>query len=425
MIFPVRTSGALAVLILTAAPLSYAQRAAPSLDSLLAAGQVYSPELRVLMVQARMQHLRPSQIAARPDPMIEAVWQPLPVETAQGPIRSQWMLMQRLPWHGARALQRRMAEQEATMADLEAFAFALQLSLNIKRAYFELYRIQELETLVIQHEQRLERFIEVSQARYTVGSGSQADLLHVQLEKNTLQHTRLQLRAAREIHLQTLVRYCRIADLERLAGLVRVSPPTDFPMDADRLMGVALQHHPDLASVAAQLEQSKMGTALAHKAYWPDLAAGLTWTDIRPGTGMGRGRDALGIRLSVSVPLSRSVLQAGVEAARLRESAAHARHDAILTGLQTTIATQVAQLREAYDTIELYEEGLIPQSEVTLETTLAAYAAGQASFQDHMDAERAHYAIDTALINAQVSLLLTVAELEHTLGIDSIDAVTF
>lgn len=418
---PKRPFGAVCICItLMAVPLCQAQTATGVLDSLVAIAHEHNPSLHALYVGVETLKSRPNQIASFADPQVEVQWQALPLETASGPVRSQWHLRQPLPRFGAPALKRKLINEQAVSAEASAGAHVLMLNLRIKLGYIDLYRIAQLERLLDEYEDRITGFVDAARAQYAVATGTQAALLRIQLEKNMLQAERLRLRAAKDTQSLALTQFLGI-DLGELPVVSEWPLPEALALDDQGLFAVALKQRPELHAFASEMRQSDLGTELARTELWPALGAGVTWMDIQSNAAGARGADALGIRVSASIPLSRRQTHARIREAVLIEEEISARKRAFLQELKANISTLVTQYSELLATIALFDDGLIPQADIMLNTTLSAYAAGQASFLDLLEAERMRYSLDGQRVEAAISLLRTAAELERTIGIASWD----
>ncbi|MDE2731063.1 MAG: TolC family protein [Bacteroidota bacterium] len=406
--------------MMPAVSLSQGQSVGVVLDSLYAVAHNHNPGHDALHTRSAILHLRPSQIVSFDDPEIEFMWQALPLETASGPVRSQWHLRQRLPRFGAVALERGIAEEAARVAAISADANRLDLNLKIKRAFIELYGFRQLQRLLESYQGRLLGFVDAARVQYAVATGTQAALLRIQLEKNALESTRLRLGALLDAQQFALTRLLGTGagDLPHIAEWPM---PPRMDLETEDLLAVALERRPEFRIFDSELRQSELGAYLVRKELWPSVAAGISWLDIKPHRYGDGGADALGIRVSASIPLSRSQTRARMVESVLADKEIAARKDAFLQALTAAIATRITQLSRHHATLELYDEGLLPQAEVVLHTTLSSYASGQADFLDLLDAERTRYRLNVERIDAVTSLLQTIAELEYSLGITDLN----
>lgn len=429
------------VLLLTllfAAPASAQDRPeepAPPNAGLLDLGDVLrhvreaNPSLRAARLGADALGTRAAQASALPDPTVSITYQPLPVLTARGAQRTQWRLEQPIPFPGKLRLQGEVADLGADVAAYEAEALAADLVLQAKQAYYELYRIQQIQAFLRDFQAELGSFEEVAAVRYEVGEGTQQAVLKAQLEKNRLAERVLDLQERRRRAAETLARLTNQPGGARSFQAVRLAPPPVPSLDAARLVEVAYAERPEGAALDAAAAQADRQVALAQKGFYPDFGVGLTYFDIAeadvPPT--ATGRDALGVGVSVKVPLQRGRLRAQLEEARLRRAEVEARQEALRTEFRTEIEDLRYALEQEAEALVLYRTTLLPQVATTVEATLAAYTTGRADFLSLLDTERSQLDLRTGYEDTLARYLKTTAALEHALGLTSLtelDALT-
>ncbi len=387
------------------------------LDSLLAEVVTANPTLRAARLDAAALQAVGAQVGALPDPRASAMVMPASVITPMGVQRSRWSVEQMVPWPGVRALRMRQADIFADVAAREADALALDLALEVKQAYYALYRVQRVEALVQTFQQRLQAFAEAAAIRYEVGRGPQGAILQIQLEAQRLNERLLMLEAQQVAARQRLSRL--VHHPLPPGGAVVVATPVPAPVEAAALQALALRLRPEVAALAQAEEAAEVDISLARKAFYPDLGVGLTYIDMAPGETVhgGPARDVVGVLLSATIPLQRGRLRARLEETRIRRAQVGARQDA----LQTEISTQLDELhhhvaREA-ELVALYRDRLIPQANATAEALLAGYTTGQVEYLAFLDAERARFEIQVGYEEALATYRDTVAALERALGL--------
>ena len=92
--------------------------------------------------------------ASLPDPMLNLTVQPEPVQTAAGPQEFMLSANQKLHWFGKLDTRAGVAESQTNVARAQLAAAELATVAKVKRAYYELYFIQQA-TSVTEAEQRL------------------------------------------------------------------------------------------------------------------------------------------------------------------------------------------------------------------------------------------------------------------------------
>ena len=284
--------------------------------------QEANPSLRAARLGADALGTRARQASALPDPTVGVTYQPLPILTARGAQRTQWRVEQMVPFPGKRALQGEIAGLSADVAASEADALAADLLLEAKKAYYALYRTQQVEALVQDFQDELRSFEEAATVRYEVGEGAQQAVLKAQLEKQKLAERLIGLQTRQRQAAETLARLTgRPGDVRRFQRVALERPPVP-DLDAAGLLPIALQERPEVDALDAATTRAARQVDLAKKQFLPDVGLSLTYFDIAD-TEMppsATGRDALALGAMIKVPLQRGRLRAQLEEARLRQA---------------------------------------------------------------------------------------------------------
>ncbi len=392
------------------------------LSTLLAELEANNPSLRAARLEAEALGTRRHQVSALPDPSVMIGYQPYPLLTARGTQRTQWRVEQMIPFPGKLGLQGDIADLSAEVAGFEAETFEQDLLFQVKQAYYELYRIQQQEALILAFEGRLQNFADAAAVQYAVGSGMQQVILKAQLEGNTLLRVTLDLAERRRTAAETLARLLNRPTSDAFLVDIRVEAPLFPRLDEAVLLKIAFKERPEVDALDAAARRADTQIALARKQFMPDFGLSVTYFDVGaadvPPT--ATGRDALAFGVSIKVPLQRGRLRARLEEARVRRAQVEARQEALETSFQTQIADLVSRLRQEAQQLALFQEGLIPQAETTLQATLSAYTTGRTDFLDLLDAERMLFSLGTGYEDTLARYLKMTAALERALGVTSL-----
>ena len=394
------------------------------LAALLAEAEANNPSLEAARLEAEALNTHPRQVSALPDPALMVTYQPWPIATARGTQRTQWRVEQQIPYPGKRALRGEIADLSADVAGFEANTFALDLLLQVKQVYYELYLIQEADRLITAFQVQLRYFEEAAATRYEVGTGTQQAILKAQLEHNRLDIRREQLAEQRRSGLAMLAGLLDRPDSASLSGEVHVATPV-LAVDTTQLVALALEQRPEARALRQAETRAERQIDLAARNFLPDFTVSLTYFDMAradvPPT--ADGRDALGIGLGVKVPLWRGKLRAGLEEAHLKKQQMRTRVEALETTFRTRIEDLTSQLDRQRRRLELFEQVLIPQGETALEATLSSYTTGRTDFLDLLDAERTLFNLQLDRTETYARYLKTTALLERALGVLSLNEI--
>ena len=378
--------------------------------------------LAALRLEAEARHSLAAQLGTWPDPTLAAGYQPLGVLTARGVQRSQWRLEQMIPYPGKLALRSEVAQHGARAAAHDAERLESEIRLQVKEAYYDLYRIQQHEARIRAFAAQLDAFEESASTAYAVGAGSQQAILRIQLERSRLRQRRIDLEAHRVQALETLARLCNWPALPVGA---RVQAPARIleSLDVDSLALAAPVTRPEFRSLAAAARGAQAAVDLAAREFRPDFGLSVTYYDIGryDGLPLGSGRDAVALGLSVKLPVQRVRLRSRLEEARVRQSQVAARQRGLEASIRAQVQAALERWQLAREAQSLLEELLVPQAEAALEASLSAYAAGGSDFASLLDAKRMLFLLEIDRVDAGARVLATQAALEHALGAELLD----
>jgi outer membrane protein, heavy metal efflux system len=423
--------------VLCAAP-ARAQSVASTLDSLVTIAVAANPTISAAAARARAARSRIAPAGARPDPMLMAGIQNLPVSA---PGFSDFMTMkmvgisQLLPYPGKLALRTRAATDEAQAAESALAAARLDVARTVQDAYYDLAFLDRAMEIVARNQAVLGSLATVTQAQYAAGTSAQTDVLRVRTEAARLSDQAVGLAEARHAALARLN-----ASLDRPSG-ASVPPPAipdriaraampdsaaqlhftstalgaraaDSPLlPLDSLQALAIHHSPMLQAHEAEIHAQAARLELARKAHLPDFDVSLQY-------GQRQGRsDMVSAVVSVPLPMQRGRKQdADAAAARAELDALEAEHRAAVAALGAEIATGVSDLERSRTQLALSMRAIIPQARATLASATAGYQVGRVGFASVIDAQASLFTIETAYWQSLTDFAKAVASLQRMVG---------
>ena len=398
-----------------------------TLSTLLDKIRENNPELRASQLEADALSLRSSQVASLPDPRVAITYQPYPLFTARGTQRTQWRVEQAIPFPGKLGLKEDIAGFGAEIAKHETHTFEQDLLFDAKRAFIELYRIQQQQQLIQAFHTRLQDFEENAATKYVVGSGLQQAILKAQLERNALLQQQLSLELLHRSAAETLGQLLNtpVSDMSSELDSVELAMPAGELASEDVLFDAARRLRPEARALEAAQQKTDTQIALAKKEFLPDFGFNVTYFDVGPANipATASGRDAFAIGVSLNVPLWRGKLNAQLAEARTRKNQVAARIEGLDTAFRAQIADLISQISQEKRQLALFQEALIPQAETTREATLSAYTTGRTNFLDLLDAERMLFSLQAGYEDAIARYMKAIAALERALGVSSLSDI--
>lgn len=417
-----RTVAALATTVALAlgrpAPARAAAADEPALAALVSEALAGNPDLKALEQSVAAARARPQQARALPDPMLSIGytnegWSPT-LGTMEDTNLSV-MVGQNLPWPGKRALRGAIAERSAEQVAQRLERARLSVAASVRRAYYGLRQARMLLELVQDQERVWTQIEGVARARYTVGQGVQQDVLRTQIEV-----TRVGQLAAEQRADEAILR----AELNRLLGRPAEAPlepaataPASLEPAALEPLGTAFERlraiSPELAAARSAVEGARLAVDLARKDFKPDLT-------VQAGYMNRGGLDPMWqAGIGINLPLARGRRKAALAEAQAELSAAEQRVAATEQQLRFRTQERLARLESIDRQVQLYEQGVLPQSSLSMEAAIASYQSGRVPFVSVLESLGTLYADRGALVRliaarGQVLASIEEASLEAT-----------
>ena len=392
-----------------------------SVQGLLDYARTQSPELGAMRQEADAATQRVGPAGALPDPVLrvelmninnygtDAAPSLLPWRVGE----TKYTLMQTLPGWGKRELRRDVALADAGQAAARAEATWADLSARIKTSYAEYYRAVGNERQTHAVLALMSQLEQITQARYAGGLATQQDAIRAQLEQTAmrseliaLDNQKRQLRA----RLNGLLGRdgdAALADPRALRPL-----PSLTVADATALAERARANNPLLQVEQARLAGAQRSRELTQRNRYPDLLVGLAPSQ------MGSRVTTWGVMFELNIPLQQESRRSQEREADAMVSAARSRTEALSRQLVGELTGELAAFDAARRTEALIRTQMLAQSELTLQSALAAYENGKVDFATLLDAQRQIRKVRQDLLNTQVEAQIRLADIERIVGAD-------
>lgn len=389
-----------------------------NVESLLVIAREGSPDIRMSRLEAEAARERIQPAGALPDPILRIELENITRNGSQSATLSpaqvgdtKYTLLQPLPFWGKRDLKRAMASAEAEQATGRAADSWSEVAARIKGLYAQYWLSSKALQLSRENIELTRRLEQIAQVRYAGGLAAQQDAIRAQLERSSMDSELVGL----ETEYQQLRRFIN-AMLARSgkAPLAEPSALRSLPatLDAAILGERLLANNPQLAIETARLGGAEKSRELTYQNRYPDFAIGIVPLQVQNRV------DAWSLMLEMNLPLQQGSRRSQErESERLLEAAA-ARKEALGHRLQSELSGAVANLEAAKTTEQITRNRLLPQAELTFKSALASYETGKVDFATLLDAQRQIRNARLALLRAQASQQIRLADIERLLGED-------
>ncbi len=326
---------------------------------------------------------------------------------------TKYTLMQTLPGWGKRELRQEVATADARQAGARTDAAWAELAMRIKSVYAEYYRAAGNEQLTREVLVLMSRLEQIAQARYAGGLVAQQDAIRAQLEQTAMRSELIALEGEkRQLRSRLNALLARDATAPLADPQVLRPVPVLTVSDAASLADRARVNNPQLQAEQARLAGAQKNRDLTWRNRYPDLQVGVAPTQ------MGSRITSWGLMFEVSIPLQQETRRAQEREAQAMVGAAQSRADAVFNQLQGELGGNLAALDTALRTESLVKTDLLPQSQLGLQSALAAYENGKGDFTSLLEAQRQIRKGRQELLKYQADAQMRLAEIERILGED-------
>ncbi|HJW72949.1 MAG TPA: TolC family protein [Geothrix sp.] len=354
----------------------------PVLEDLLQEALAKHPDLQKAGAAVRMDQERIPQAGVLPDPSLSLGLQNDGFKRLEvGRMETSFYSVaftQPLPWPGKRGLRKEVAAIGVDLSEATRARVQMGLEADVRRGYTALLLVRGQRQLLAQQALFLDEAESLARTRYEVGQGSQGDLLRAQLERTRLQQAKWSLEAEERMVLAALNRLRQ----HDPADPILTTTTLDALPEPELLGPEAVEAlSPELAGARAGVRQTEKLLDLAKLDRRPDFAvtAGL----------MPRGSlDPMWqVGVSVSLPIyGRHKQQRAIAEHEHHRQGQGAEVESISSLLRQRTEERTIQIQTLRKTRDLYQGGLLVQSEASFKATLAQFETGRGSFLGALEA---------------------------------------
>ena len=281
---------------------------------------------------------------------------------------------QEIPYPGKRGLRAQVATREAGVRHIQIESVRRAVTDKLKAAYFRLAYLQQTLSVLERNDQLLKDVEQIVESRYRVGKGNQQEVLKAQL-----QHTKI---------LQEITMHHReVGQLE--AQLKQfLNRPQDGPdiqteplaaraltYSAPDLLSLAKQQNPNIQAQQAMLTKTESQVELAKREFRPDFSVQYMYQNTDR-----KFRDYYMASFSVTLP-NRGRRKAELAEAQANQGQANKQLEAEVQQRLAEVQEQYVVAQTSQEQLKIYKDGLIPQSNATFQSALAAYQANRQDFE--------------------------------------------
>jgi outer membrane protein TolC len=328
--------------------------------------------------------------------------------------RRQAGFSQQIPTPPKPTVRGRAASEEAAMAEQEYMATALDVAMNVKTTFHELYYIRRAIAITRENLDILKNVIEIAQAQLKAGKATEQDVLKAQVELDKSDSDLIVLEQQWETmaaEFNTLL-YRPLSEEITIPEKIELSENVPEP---DELYRDALKQKPEILQANAAIRQRDAMLLLAKLKRVPDMTIGVDWMQMLAMPGNST-HGAVDLTFGFNLPIWLNKLKAQEYEARALKAAAEAERDSVVSNSLSQIKSTHYKYVTAKRLEALYADSLVPHAEQALKLAETGYRAAKVGVLDLLDSQRTLLMFRLAHLRATVDRRQRLAELERAVG---------
>ncbi|HSH37411.1 MAG TPA: TolC family protein [Chthoniobacterales bacterium] len=328
---------------------------------------------------------------------------------------AEWMLSQKIPLAGKNRSRARAASAEALAALEEFRRQQLDVVANIRTAYFRLIEAGAQIEVNRRNESLLSQLLEISRAKYEVGTQTQSSVLTAETDLIRLREDRRDLeRDLSNAHSQLNVLMNRPARAP--LGSARDVSVRHASFEPQRLESLALENRPELQRADRRIAAEQQRLQAAKRDWIPEPQVRV---EARSFKGNSQAFQEYDTGVFFNVPLGNWKKYSA------QESEARSSVEMATQELEAARAETSGLVRDALKKVEtfhhhvaLFRDQLLPLATQSVEASRAGYETDKSSFLELIGAQRTLRDSEAAYHRHLADYRIALAELEAVVGVD-------
>lgn len=284
---------------------------------------------------------------------------------------------QEIPYPGKRSLRAQVGKREADTRRADIESVRRDVIEKIKTVYFQLAYLQQTLAILERNNDLLNEMQQIAESHYRVGHGNQQEVLKAQLQHTKiLQEITMHHREAGQLQAQ----------LKQLSNRSQDSPdieterltPRSLTYSVSDLLKTVRDQNPTIQFRQAMLNKAQAEVDVAKKEFRPDFNLQYMYEN-----NDRKFRDYYVFTFGINLP-NRSRRKAELAEAEANRQQASKQLEAELQQRLADVQQVYVTAQTSAEQLNIYSQGLAPQSEATFHSALAAYQANRQDFQTLM-----------------------------------------
>jgi outer membrane protein TolC len=391
-----------------------------TLDSYVEETLRNNPEINAAKARWQASAKRPAQEGTLPDPMIGVDWQNVSFDSITLDEESNSMLKfsfeQEIPFPGKLSLKAKIATRDSEAEEKSYQATVRRVVADLKVAYYDWHLAEKAIEITERNKKLLEKFTKIAEVKYEVGKGIQQDVLKAQVESSKTIEELEVFKQKKEI-IEARIKSILNRPQDSLLGNPEDIKKTPLTLTSEEVSKLTKESAPILAMKEREIARGEESLNLAQKELYPDFFVGVSPGIMgRPGNGVdGIWEVSLGLK----VPLYFwSKQKPGIEEAALELKGAQEEYSSTNQELNFNLKENYLNARTAERLMNLYQDGIIPQSRLSLESAISGYQVGAVDFLTLLDSLTSLFSFELEYEGQLTEYQKALARIEEFSGVD-------
>ncbi len=374
-----------------------------------------SPALKAKFNEYNASLEKVPQLGALPDPQLTFGYFIMPVETKNGPQQAKVSFTQMFPWFGT-LNNKEDVFISAAKSKYENFEDAKSnLFFDVKSTYYDLYFIQKGIDITLENIKILETFKRLALIKIEAGTASGVDELRVELELNDLENN---LALLKDKWFVNTVKFNNLLNVDDYRDIQM--PETlwvdDLQYSKQNIIDSLTMNNHQLKSLDLLKESFAYNEQQGRKQGSPNIILGVDYTAIgKSGISPDAGKDALMVKVGITIPLYRKKYSAMVNEAVIQQQVVEDKKLDKINVLETLFEKVYSEYTDANRRIVLFKK----QSELAkraIKLLESEYANSGKNFEEILRMDKSVLKYSLELEKARADKQASIAFINYLMG---------
>lgn len=399
---------------------------AEQLPALIDAALKNNPELKSSQARWRMYTNKARQASSLEDPMFMFKLQNLVAREpfsfgGSDPQTAKVIgISQQIPFWGKRALKQEVANYEGESYRWSSEERKLELARMVKETYYQIWAVDKSLAIIDKNLKIMSDFVTIAESKYSVGQGVQQDLYKAGLEKSKMLDMQITLRQQRK-SLEANLNYLLYRPAGTPVGTIADFSLPQMALSVEQLNQAAYDHRPQVKSLISLANKGQASHRLARKEFYPDFNLSFEYMfreAVSNDMANDPGYNMFTLGVTFNLPFQQERRRAMLAESSSETDMAVEELNGLKNTISYTINDSLAQLERRRKLVELYQGGIIPQAEQSLESAVISYRVNKVDFLTLLDGRLTLFNYERELYESQAEYMMQLARLEAAVGME-------